>query len=367
MRRLGAVGRFCKVVGCVAVAVLLAAGCSSKPRHSLLGSATPVGTGLLATNRDSYAYYIQWTGIGGTLSGTMQVDALSGIPPNESVSTDTEQISAQINGTQADVNLGDAGEVLGTFSGEILKLNIPQQDGTLEALTFNPATSADFNNAVASIQSRVQSDNETGSMVQQAESERAAIDKAGAAAQQDIQNLASDRSDIVTEVDDLPNALGDEKSQLAATASAEAKVIQEARSGADQSQVCSDADGVASDADGVYSDGDGVSSDADGVKGALSSAQSDIAATGHDLQSLKVAEAILPGYQGSAPSVNDVQQAVTATASAITSAVSTTNGDIGTANSYQTQAFQDAQAAASVGSCAAPASPSAQPTITSPS
>ena len=48
---------------------------------------------------------------------------------------------------------------------------------------------------------------------------------------------------------------------------------------------------------------------------------------------------------------------------AIKSALNTANGDIGQANSYETQAYNDAVAAAQAGSCAPPATQFTQPSI----
>jgi hypothetical protein len=43
--------------------------------------------------------FIQWTQSGNNLSGSAQVEALSGSPPNQSVSTNTISVSGQLEGS----------------------------------------------------------------------------------------------------------------------------------------------------------------------------------------------------------------------------------------------------------------------------
>lgn len=326
-----------------------------------------IGSGLLATDDSTYAEFIQWSGTGGYLSGTLQIDVVDGTPPNATVSTKVEQVQAQLNGTQIQVNLGDYGQVFGTYSDGTLRVNIPQQNGTLQEGTFQEASTTAFNSAVAQIQAGLSTSNSSAAQQQQIQAQQSAIDKAAAAVQHDLQALGGDEGNLTQSLAQLPGAVAQEKGALATTASDEQKVVSEAQSGTPQDQVCTDADGVATDADGVNTAGDGVSTQADSVVNVIHSTQGDIASTQQDFDSLQQAQSAQPTYEDGAPSSTTVNQAVATAQAAIASAVKSTNGSIGTANSYESQAYQDAQAAAASDSCSPPSQPTYQPTISASS
>ena len=58
-----------------------------------------------------------------------------------------------------------------------------------------------------------------------------------------------------------------------------------------------------------------------------------------------------------------MNQAIASAQKAVTTVLGTANADIAQANSYETQGYQDAQAAANAGSCSGPSQPETQPTI----
>jgi hypothetical protein len=330
------------------------------------GGSAPVGKGYLASDDATYADFIQWTETsGGAVYGTIQEDALGGTPPSEAVSTTTNAVTGQITGTNVSLSIGLSNEMFGTYSHGVLRLNIPQQDGTLALSTFTSASSDAFNQVVKALQLRVYNDNQTAQVQQEVASQESAIDKAASTVKQDLSTLASDQASIASAVADFPKDLTQGKTDLATAASDEQKVLKEAPvpNVQDPAQTCSDAVSVNSDAVSVNSDAVSVNSDAIGVESSLGPARNDIATTQQDLQSLVAAQKAQPTYQDGAPTAADVAQVVGATNAAISSAVATANGDISTANQYTAQAFQDANAASAAGQCGDESTP---PTPESP-
>ena len=202
-----------------------------------------------------------------------------------------------------------------------------------------------------------------GGSNQSTPSEKISIDVAATAVEADITSLQNDGDTLTSDLSGFIGNLAQEKTDLAITAKEEGVVIAESKNGTDSNQVCSDSDTVQSDADNVGSDGDTVSSTANGVEGDISTLRSDIAAIQQNLATLKSAQSLLPTYNDGAPSQSSVDEAVTTTQAAIQSALTTANGDIAQANSYEVLAYQDAVAAAKAGNCAPPATQFTQPTI----
>jgi hypothetical protein len=319
-----------------------------------------VGKGYLATDGNSYASFLQWTETSsGDVYGTIQRDTVDGTPPEEEVSTRTETIVGQISGSNATVSVYGSNEMFGTFSGGVLRLNIPQSNGTLFGETFNSASATAFNQAVQALQTRVSNDNQAAEVQEELASHEAAIDKATSTVKQDFSTLASDQSSIQSAVAAFPKDLAQDKTDLATAASDEQKVLAEAHvaNTQDPGQTCSDAAGVGSDAARVGSDAAGIGSDAAGVESSLVSPRNDVKTTEQDFQALVAAQKAQPTYQDAAPTAADVAQVVGATNAAISSALATANGDLATANQYTTQAYQDAIAASAAGPCGGESTP----------
>jgi hypothetical protein len=142
-----------------------------------------------------------------------------------------------------------------------------------------------------------------------------------------------------------------EGNDLATTQQAEQQVAAESGT-AGQDQTCTDADGVGTDADTVSSDADGVSSDADGVEGSLNQLRSDICALQADYSQLQNDQSKLPGYvPPGTPDQSDVSSALSTANNAVQSAISTTNGYIGEANSDVSTVTQYEDQAVQTGNC----------------
>jgi hypothetical protein len=320
-------------------------------------SATPVGTGFLFTDDQTLADFLQWTDNGGAVAGTLQEDTLTGSAPNEDLSTATVTVAGQIQGSKISVSLNSDTSVFGTYSNGTVTLNIPQNSGTLAAVTFRTAPPSAFNLAVSAIQRNISSQNSTAAVALQAEAAAAAIDKAAQAVTGDVSQLSSDQSAIASAVAGLPPALAKESADLGTTAQDEQATVAAAQAGQNTDQVCTDADQVASDADGV-------SAAADNVQGELNQARSDASSTATDLQAFQAAEANDPSAAPSGlPTSQGVDQAISSTTAAVAAALATTNQDVATANTQDTAAYNDAVAASQQGDCAGPAQPFVQPTI----
>lgn len=317
-------------------------------------SGHPVSKSYLATDDSTWVDFIQWAeNPDGGVYGTIQEDILGGTAGSEAVSTATDPVTGQISGTNVTVSIGSSDEMFGTFSHGMLRLDIPQQDGTIALSTFISASPAAFTNAVQFLQVREYNDNQSALAREEVAAQESAIDAAASTVRQDLSKLARDQARVASALVSFPTDLAREKADLAATASVEQKVVGESHAAGpaqNQAEICSEVARVSSDAERVHSDGIGVGS-------SLGFLRRDVGTTQPDFQVLVAAEQPEPSYQDGAPTVADVAQAVGAANAAITSAAAVANGDIATANRYTSQAFQDANAAQGADHCGAASTP----------
>ena len=234
-----------------------------------------VGNGYLA-NEPGAVVFIQWTESGTDLTGSAQVETLSGSPPNQTVHTDTLTVSGQLQGSTITLSFNGGTEVFGTLSGGSFTVNFPQTDGSLAPVTFSSATAAQFNQALAELQGNTGSADSQAAAADQLAAERAAIDRASSEVSSQLSGLQSDVSSMNSSLGAFSAQLGQEQADLATEAALEQQVITESQNGTDNNQVCSDADTVASDGDTVDSDGDSVSSDADTTESDVTGVRNDI-------------------------------------------------------------------------------------------
>ena len=102
-------------------------------------------------------------------------------------------------------------EIIGTFSHGVLRLNIPQQNGSIALSTFTSASPEAFNKAVGALQVRVYNDNQTAMVQQEIANQESAIDKAASTVKQDLSTLASDQASIASAVAPFPKDLAQDK------------------------------------------------------------------------------------------------------------------------------------------------------------
>jgi hypothetical protein len=321
-----------------------------------------VGTGYLA-HASNGVIFIQWTQSGTSVNGTAEVDTLSGTPPNQSVSTKTINVTGQLQGSTITLSFNGGTEVFGTLSDGSFTVNFPQSDGSLGPVTFTSATASDFNQALSALQGNTGAQNSQAAAANQLAAEQQNIDKAASAVAGGITGLQSDAASMNASLGAFTQSLAQQQTDLGTEAKLESQVIAESQNGTANEQVCSESDTVASDGDTVDSDGDTVSSDADTTEGDVGDVRTDIADLQNASASLQAAQAALPTYTDGAPTLSAVNQAIASAQKAVTTVLGTANADIAQANSYETQGYQDAQAAANAGSCSGPSQPETQPTI----
>lgn len=183
----------------VAAAVLTAAGCgstvsygpaSARPGQGAAPVAEP-GTATFICSAASYAYLLEWTDNNGNLSGTYDSSAVSGQAPQEHVSSSSGDWSGTLNGNTFSLAEGFAGygqRLYGTLNGSQLTVNVPQSDGSLQALTCRSGTVADWNRIVAAFDSQTSSANNAANQAARQQRQQ----DAQAAAVQDAANKKAD-------------------------------------------------------------------------------------------------------------------------------------------------------------------------------
>lgn len=250
-----------------AVAGLVLAGCGSSPLHmtstaasSPDAAAEPGVSTYLCQGADN-GTLLQWRDSDGDLSGTYEFAQLSGQAPQEQVSSNSGNLSGTLDGTAITVSIGLSQPLYGTLSGGQLTLNVPQQDGTIQAGTCTQASIGDWNNAVAALDSRASGDNQQANQAQA----QASHDQGVSQAQQ---SLASDVSGLQNDSNSLNNdnsLAGDIKSMQTDYATEQSDYKTE------QSDSC---DSMGGDADTVGGDSDTVGGDLDTLNGDIGTLQS---------------------------------------------------------------------------------------------
>ncbi len=126
----------------------------SKPSNN---PSTPGG--YLATG-STYVLFIQFTNTNGTLSGEWD-EAYDVRNTNNvlQVNTFNTSFSALLNGTQFNLTI-DGHTYAGSFNGNNVTIEFPQQDGTLTPITLTPASVSDYNNAIAAFENSVNQANQ---------------------------------------------------------------------------------------------------------------------------------------------------------------------------------------------------------------
>ncbi len=316
----------------------------------------PVGTGYLATGA-SFVDFIQWSDGNDTLSGSAQVITTTGQPPNMSTTSNTIRVTGTIQGSTISLSFGGAAATFGTVSGESVVLNFPQSDGTLAPITFQQANAAAYNKATAGLENAINTENQVASQAQAVQAQLSKIDSQVQVVDSDLSSLST--TGLSKSVGSVQNALQQEAQALTTTQTAEQKVLAEAPNG-NQSQTCYDAtSGVGYDAEsGVgYEASSGVGYEVTSLLSSIQSLRNNVQALQPDFSQLLSDESTLPNYlPQNAPSQSEINQAVATTDKAIASAIATTNGYIGQANTDVTTAFQYVAQAYQAGNCGSPPS-----------
>jgi hypothetical protein len=295
------------------------------------------GTGYLASVSGS-VIFLQWTPRGGRISGTAEVETLTGTPPNQSVSSDLIAVSGQINGSTITLSFNGSARVSGTLSSGSFTVNLRQIDGSVARVTFTAASASQFQQALSALEGTIGTAGKSAGNIQPIAPPPSVIDQPATPANGGTSRLQSDSATLTSHLvaynQDLSNTEGD-----LATEAQEAQMVEsEAQGGSDPDQICSDSDRVQSDADQVGADGGQVSYAAGGTEHDLSTVRSDVTQIAKD----------------GLPDQSAVNLAVMAANAAISSALSAANAAIDQMNDYEIQAYNDAVAAAQAGNCSGP-------------
>jgi hypothetical protein len=353
----------------------LAAGCSGSPTSSGgLGVVSGAGepTGYLFHDTDQAAY-IQWTKTGSHIAGTLQDAYVNPSDPTK-VTTGTESLTGEISDGNITLTLDrsflGATNLSGTFNGSLLVLGIPNNNGTINEVTFGPAAVSTYNkdadalngdaNRAQSAQQQVQRQTQAAQQKEQAAAaaraqvsqDQGQVNEDAEQVSQDISSLGSD-DNFSSDVGGVATSLSEGQTDLTQTQSDATAEEAEAQQNPDgnSGQVCADASDVAADASDVASDASGVEASSSGVEDDVSSVRQDIKSIQADESTLQNDEST-SGYEPvGAPTADTVNSAIGAANAAINSAVATTNGDISQAVNLFSSATAAATQASNAGDC----------------
>src|SRR5258708_15394440 len=120
----------------------------------------PTPGGYLTTG-SNYVLFIQFTNTNGTLSGEWnEADVVTNTYKNIlQVSPFQTSFSAFLNGTQFNLDVNGR-TYAGSFDGNNVTIEFPQQDGTLAPITLAPASIDNYNNAITNLQNTVTQENQ---------------------------------------------------------------------------------------------------------------------------------------------------------------------------------------------------------------
>ncbi len=310
------------------VALALAACAASQPAPTAAGSAQQTASGLLESvsappNPAEQALpgylatatygvvFLQWTRTGDAAVGTV---TLADVPTSDQ--TKLEHTSASFTGVISGSSVlltfppgsGVGSTWSGTLSGTTLVLSYPAADGSLSTLTFSTATVADYNQALAQVQSRVQ-------QAQQA------IDAASRQVQVDLGSLPSTTAALRSDVIRIPDDLAAQEKDVRQSLQDEQATLAAAQRGATSGEVCGDANITQGDANTVQGDENTIEGDGNTLTGDMNAIQAAIGQLQRHSNDLQQALAALPSYRpAGVPSGQDVSSSVAAANTAMSQA-----------------------------------------------
>ena len=267
--------------------VLLAAGCGgiipvghSSATHS--GGAEPGVDSYLCSGITS-GELLQWRDSGGDLSGTYQYADLSGQAPSEQVSPSSGNLTGTLDGTAITMSIGLSQDLYGTLSGGQLTLNVPQQNGTIQAVTCSQASIDDWNKAVGALTSQAGSDNQQASQAQAQASHDQAVSNAQSSLSRDVTSLQGDASSLEND-----NTLAGDVTTMKQDYQSEQNDWQTEQNDAGTCGVSGDAGGISGDASAIGGDQSALQADIGSLQSnGMASVKTDISAISSDVSALR--------------------------------------------------------------------------------
>jgi hypothetical protein len=322
-------------------AVIACGGASSDGPHSFLGKA------------QNAAIYVSWNRAGDTITGQL-TQALRDDTDNK-VNTSRVSFDGTVKASGVTLQLGQGFGSVSTLTGELagdrLELEYPgSEGGNIVTVRFKPATSTDYNQALAQLQGQAadaraaaqQAADDATAREQQAADDATARDDASRLAQRVGDDLnavasASAAESASTYAQDLATLRQD-----AQTVQQDLQTVQSDAAGTDRDLACSDAETASSDVDTLRSDIDTLRNDA---QTAITDAtRSDAIKTLRD--DYATLQTLAPELQPTdGPTLDQVQVAVAQAhktvrqvKAASNDAMAQANGILGEAKSYEAQA-----------------------------
>lgn len=256
-----------------------------------------------------YVVFIDWTRVANNVTGNLSVAGAA----SSQFAARTLAVTGTISGGSITLTfptgLGGITSATGELTAASLTLNLPNDDGTIDAYKFTPGTIDAYNAAVQGLQSgasaTAQAQIEASASAAQLASQQAAtaatdntIAKAAAALIDADAALEKDPAAAQNDAQSLPTVRATEQRDLATTAAAQKAVVAEAAKFPDgnNGQVCSDAYQVTSDAYQVTSDDYQVTSAEYTINADLDTIRSDQAAVTQTAQDYKNAQSYDPAF-----------------------------------------------------------------------
>ena len=307
--------------------------------------------GYLAVPTNQVAF-IEFTRSGGQISGTVQFAYLSS--DGSQVETSDGPIDGKISGSSVTINdennvITTSGSVSGTFQGSDLVLAFPQQNGQLTPISFSPASVADYNNALTTLQNQANQAASTQQAAAAAQQAAAAAATAEARRQQAIANgsqgvssdensISSDSSTLAQDEQTLSSDVSTVQGDLRTVQQDLAQTASDARS--DPSGVCDDAGGVQDDQGSMEDDQGSYQDDVSSDQSDTSSVEQDMTSLRRDWSILSAAESADPNYVpvGGLPAIGGEASALSVGSSALSKYQQTVTVDTRTIAAYLSQA-----------------------------
>lgn len=307
------------------------------PRKVVARPAAPatakVGYGFLAVTSSRVAF-LQLSVAGGKIAGWEFEDTVSGAPPNQVIQQRTTRLAGTMAPTRVALVLpGAAAPLLGQVAGTALRLGGPLGGGGGE-LTYNRATSAQYDQALAVLEAAVKQGNAAAlvptsvadAQQQRQQQERQLIDQAALTVAGDVKDLTVEGPGTIS--DDL----GDLDNDLAAVSNDLGVAEDDYEAVGAGTNACTAVGLLEQDARATVSNGSVLVNDAhDELLPDIASLVRSMAAAQADWAAYWQQQAALPGY----PPIDTVPPLVATLAAArafVTGAVNEANADIDQAN-----------------------------------
>ncbi|HEX6557089.1 MAG TPA: hypothetical protein VF026_30280 [Ktedonobacteraceae bacterium] len=299
--------------------------------------------------------YFQLTVNGSQVTGQEQEEyATNDTPPQTHQSSST--VSGTFNGTQVTLTFSIYGfpvrTYAGTYENNTLTLTVPDQNGNLQSIQYQPASTDDYNNAVQQLQQsvnqQVQNYDNAVATATMATYQQQVAEATAAAISDEQQRLSYDLNNIGGAISQLANET--ESSSLLGSYNRDISTMQSAyqTEQADANGGCANLGQVGADNGQVDADQGQIAADDGQLQAQLSSVQNDIAGVQDFVQKIQQHWNNLGQQPFSGVSADDVNKAIKNGNDAINQANSNLQSAQSQASNFDKQAGQITQQAQSL-------------------